>query len=80
MPLEDKSKRLSVMREIAKYNMDTSLLNIRVINQVCYMDGRISRNRGPGAITNLQKAMSEVEDAVRSMHGINDVVIEVALD
>ena len=80
MPLEDKATRLRVMREIAKYDMDTSLMNCRVINGVVYIDGRVSPMRSPNAPTDLRKVFSQLEDTFRMMRDINDVVIELAYD
>ena len=80
MPLEDKESRLRIMREIAKYDMDTSLMNVRVINSVVYIDGRVSPMRSAGAPTNLKKVFEKLEETFRMMRGINDVVIELAYD
>ena len=80
MPLEDKQARLSVMREIARFDMNTTLMNVKVINMVAYFDGRVRRNHGPGAVRDLKKAMKDIEEVVRTLPGINDVVIDVAID
>ena len=80
MPLEDKESRLRVMREIAKYDMETSFLDVKVINQVAYLGGRISRIRRIDAPENLRKILEEIEDTLRAMKGINDVVMEVRID
>jgi len=80
MPLEDKQARLNVMREIARFNLDTTLMNTKVINQVAYLDGRIRRNHGPGAIKDLKKAMQDIEDVIITVSGITGVVIDVAID
>jgi len=80
MPLEDKEARLRVMREIAKWDMDTSLMNVRVINAVIYIDGRVSPMRSPNAPRDLRKVFEALEDTFRMMRDINDVVIEVAYD
>lgn len=80
MPLEDKETRLRVMREIAKYDMDTSLMNCRVINGVVYIDGRVSPMRSAGAPENLQKVFEKLEETFRMMRGINDVVIDLSYD
>jgi len=53
---------------------------VKVINNVVYMDGRLRRNHGPGAIQDLRKALSDIEDVCRTMHKITDVVIDVAVD
>jgi len=80
MPLEDKATRLKIMREIAKYDMDTSLMNCSVINGVVYIDGRISPMRSADAPTNLLKVFEQLEDTFRGMRGISDVVITLAYD
>ena len=80
MPIEDKQARLTVMREIARFDMNTSLLNVKVINHVVYMDGRISRNHGPNAERDLHKVLKEIEDICKSMPDIHDVVIDVSVD
>jgi len=68
------------MREVARFDMNTTLMNVRVINMVVYMDGRLRRNHGPGAVRDLRKALSDIEDVCRTMPGITDVVIDVAID
>jgi hypothetical protein len=75
MPLEDKQARLNVMREIA-----TTLMNTLVINQIAYLDGRIRRNHGPGAIKDLKRAMLEIEEIIKTVPGVQDAVIDVAID
>lgn len=80
MPLEDKQTRLRIMREVAKYDMDTSLLNVRVINGVVYMDGRVSPMRTPNAPRDLSKVLEKLKETFEMMRDINDVVIEVAID
>ncbi len=80
MPLEDKQTRLRVCREIAKYDMDTSLLNIKVINGVVYLDGRISPMRSPNAPSDLRKVLEKLEETFMMMSDINDVVMDVAID
>ena len=80
MPLEDKATRLRIMREIAKYEMDTSLMNCSVINWVVYIDGRVSPMRSPNAPSNLKKIFDTLEDTFLMMKGINAVVIDLAYD
>ncbi len=80
MPLEDKQTRLRIVREIAKYDMDTSLLNVKVINGVVYMDGRISPMRSPNAPKDLKKVLEKLTETFEMMRDINDVVIDVAID
>ncbi|MGI5819399.1 MAG: hypothetical protein ACOX9R_15025 [Armatimonadota bacterium] len=80
MPLEDKETRLRIMREIAKYDMDTSLMNCSVINGVVYIDGRVSPMRSAGAPENLRKVFEKLEETFMMMRDINDVVIDVSYD
>jgi len=79
MPLEDKEARLRVMREIAKFDIDSTMLDVKLINQVVYMGGRISRIRRTGAPDNLHKVLEEMEEIIRGMKGVNDVVMEVKI-
>ncbi|MFW5869253.1 MAG: hypothetical protein ACOCX2_15615 [Armatimonadota bacterium] len=80
MPLEDKETRLRIMREIAKYDMDTSLMNCSVINGVVYIDGRVSPMRSADAPTNLERVFDTLEDTFLGMRGITAVVIDLAYD
>lgn len=80
MPLEDKQTRLRIVREIAKHDIDTSLLNVKVINQVVYLDGRISPMRTPNAPKDLSKVLEKLKETFEMMRDINDVVIDVAID
>ncbi len=68
------------MREIAKYEMDTSLMNCSVINGVVYIDGRVSPLRSPNAPKNLKRIFDTLEDTFLMMKGINAVVIDLAYD
>jgi hypothetical protein len=80
MPLEDKQTRLRVVREIAKYDMDTSLMNVSVINGVVYIDGRVSPMQGPNAPEDLEKTFVKLEETFMAMRDINDVVIDLSYD
>ena len=80
MPLEDKQTRLRVTREIAKYDMDTSLMNVSVINSVVYIDGRVSPMNSPNAPEDLEKVFTKLEETFLGMRDINDVVIDLAYD
>ncbi len=80
MPLEDKEARLRVMREIAKFDVDSTMLDVKLINSVVYMGGRISRIRRPGAPENLRKVLEEMEELIRGLKGVNDVVMEVKVE
>ena len=79
MPLEDKEARLRVMRKLAKFDVDTSRLDLKLINSVVYLGGFISRVRRPGAPDNMRKVLEDMEETVRGMRGIADVVNDVRI-
>ena len=46
MPLEDKAAARLVQREISKHSIESSMLNVQVINQICYIGGTVSKLQG----------------------------------
>jgi len=80
MPLEDKALWIRVWREIGKFSIDTTRLDVKVINQVCYIGGRVSRLRSPGAPRDLKKVVEQIREEIEGMREINDVVIDCAVD
>ena len=81
MPLEDKQATRRVEREIHKLPIDHSLVTVAVINQVAYIGGRVRRLRTPEARQlDLKKALRDLEEIVRRLPGIRDVVIDATLD
>lgn len=75
MPIEDKQARRRAEREVAKHDIDNTLMTVSVINQVCYLGGRVSRLRGPrGKGVDLEKAMNDLMEAIESLPDIKDVV------
>lgn len=77
MPLEDKAMRLRVTREISKFDIDTTMLDVKVINQVIYLGGSISPIRAPGMPTDLRKLLEQIREDLQKMKGITDIVIDV---
>lgn len=70
-----------VERELHKVAIDPSLITVAVINQVAYIGGRVRRLRtADGRGLDLRKAMQELEDHLRLLPNIRDVVIDVTYD
>ena len=69
------------MREIHKFPIDPTLINVSVINHVCYIGGRVRRLRNPETRgLDLKKVLAEMEEVVRGLPGIRDVVIDVMIE
>jgi osmotically-inducible protein OsmY len=79
MPLEDKEMRLRVTREIAKFNIDASRIDVKVINQIVYLGGWISRMRTPGAPRDIKKVLEQIIDDLSKTPGITDIVSDVKI-
>ncbi|MGD9519754.1 MAG: hypothetical protein AB7W28_09570 [Armatimonadota bacterium] len=81
MPLEDKQAARMAEREVHKVAIDPSLVTVTVINDVVYVGGRVRRLRTPeGRGLDLKKAMADLEERLRRLPGIRDVVIDATLD
>jgi len=80
MPLEDKQARRLVEREIAKHHIDYTLLTVAVINQIAYLDGRVSPLRGMmGRDVDIRREMDLICEAIGGIKGVNDVVNNVRI-
>jgi hypothetical protein len=77
MPLEDKQLRRQCEREIAKYPLDVSRLNVRALNNICYLEGRIRIIRGAAGATgaSLDKVLESVRTAIEQIPRIREVVM-----
>lgn len=81
MPLEDKAARRRVEHEISKFDLDFALTSVAVINQVAYFTGRVKRLRGfKGSGVEPRREMQKVVDAVRTLPGVKDVVLNCQFD
>jgi hypothetical protein len=80
MPLEDKEMRLQVTREISKFDINATMLDVKVINQVIYLGGSITRIRAPGMPTDLRKVLEDIREDLQKLKGITDIVMEVKID
>ena len=76
MPLEDKAMRLRITREISKFNIDTTRIDVKVINNIVYIGGEVSRLRVPGAPTDVRKVLELIREDVEKMPKITDVVMD----
>ena len=81
MPLEDKQARRLAERELSKHSIDNTFLTVAVINQVCYIGGRVTPLRGGmGRGVDLKREMQLICEAVGAIRGINDVVMDARID
>ena len=76
MPLEDKAMRLRITREISKFNIDTTRIDVKVINNIVYIGGEVSRLRVPGAPTDVRKVLELIREDIEKMPKITDVVMD----
>jgi hypothetical protein len=80
MPLEDRQAARLCEREISKHSIDSSMLNVQVINHICYVGGNVSKLQGiMGRNVDLKQELNKIADALRLIKGINDVVIDARL-
>ncbi len=80
MPLEDKAARRLVEREIARHNIDYSLMSVDVINEIAYLGGQVSALRGAmGRNIELKREIDLIVEAVGNIRGINGVVNDVKI-
>ena len=74
MPLEDKSVRLRIMRELAKrQSIDTSRLQVSCINQVCTIIGNLRPLRGSRGV-DTRKELAILQDIIVRLPGVREVV------
>jgi len=76
MPLEDKQLRRRCEREIAKYPLDLTKVNVRALNNIIYLEGRIRIMRGAAgaAGASLDKLIENIRDTLMQMSDVRDVV------
>jgi len=74
MPLEDKSVRLRIMREIAKrQSVDTARLQVSCINQVCTITGSLRAVRGARGL-DTRKELQTLTEIILRLPGVREVV------
>ncbi len=77
MPLEDKQLRRMCEREIAKFAVDVSKLNIRALNHIIYLEGRIRIVRGAAGTTgsSLDKTLETMQEVLMQVPGVREVIL-----
>jgi hypothetical protein len=75
MPLEDKQLRRRVEREISKFPLDITRMNVRALNEIIYLEGRIRIMRGAADArgANLDKLLDTLQDVISQMPGVKEV-------
>jgi len=76
MPLEDKQLRRRVERELAKFPLDTTKMNVRALNNIIYLEGRIRIMRGAMGATgaNLDKLIENISDVLMQLSEVREVI------
>lgn len=76
MPLEDKQLRRRCEREIAKFPLDLTRVNVRALNNIIYLEGRIRIMRGSAgsAGANLDKLIENVQEVLMQVPGVREVI------
>ena len=77
MPLEDKQLRRRVEREISKFPLDTTRMNIRALNEIIYFEGRVRIMRGAAGASgaSLDKILETLQDVLMQTPGVKDVIL-----
>ncbi|MBM3472960.1 MAG: hypothetical protein FJX75_06825 [Armatimonadetes bacterium] len=75
MPLEDKQLRRRCEREIAKFPLDLTRTNVRALNNIIYLEGRIRIMRGSAGASgaNLDKLIENIRDVLMQMSDVREV-------
>ena len=74
MPLEDKSVRLRIMREISKrQSVDPQRLQVSCINQVCTLSGDLRPLKGFRGV-DTRKELTILVDIIQRLPGVREVV------
>jgi hypothetical protein len=77
MPLEDRHLRRQCEREIAKFPLDMTRMNIRALNNIIYLEGRIRIMRGAAGArgANLDKELGAVQEVLMQVPQVREVVM-----
>jgi hypothetical protein len=77
MPLEDRALRRTCEREIAKFSVDVSKLNIRALNHIIYLEGRIRIVRGAAGSTgsSLDRTLEIMQEVLMQVPGVREVIM-----
>ena len=83
MPLEDKTLRHTVEREISKLSggIDVSLMSVMVVNSVVYLGGRIKPLKGTaGRGVDIKKQVNLIQEQLALVRGVTQVVCDAAIE
>jgi hypothetical protein len=72
MTLADTRMRRDVQKEIVKRDIESNAIVVQVINSVVYLDGEVRPIRG--MIVDLRREKEIIEEVVRGMKGVRDVI------
>jgi len=73
MPAENSPATRIARAEITRRNIDSSMLEVRVLGSVCYMSGVVGNLRTHPDL-NIKKEMEIITHSLRGKSGIRDVV------
>jgi hypothetical protein len=83
MPLEDKTLRHTIQREVAKFaqSIDDTLMTVAVINGVVYLGGRIRPIRGTaGRGVDVKKQVFLMKEVLERTRGVTQVVVDAIVE
>lgn len=72
MTLADTRMRRDIQKEIVKRDIESNAILVSVINSVVYLDGEVRPIRG--MTLDLRREKEIIEEVVRGMKGVRDVV------
>jgi len=75
MPLEDKQMRRRIEREIAKFPLDLTRMNIRFLDNCAYFEGRVRlmRTAASAQHAHLDKVLEGASQAIMHIPGVREV-------
>lgn len=77
MPLEDKQLRRRCERELAKFPFDMTRVNVRALNNIIYLEGRIRIMRGAAGArgANLARELDAAQEVLMAVPDVREVVM-----
>jgi osmotically-inducible protein OsmY len=75
MTLADTRLRREIQKELVKRDIESNAINVQVINFVVYLTGEVRPLRGISL--DVRKERELIEEIVRNMKGVRDVVNEI---
>jgi len=75
MTLADTRLRREIQKELVKRDIESNAINVQVVNFVVYLTGEIRPVRGVSL--DMRRERELIEEIVRNMKGVRDVVNEI---